>query len=143
MFNKEKDGETHILVSCDGKTELGRALSLYCKRSFKVDHIPFTSFIGYYLWVLTGMDYFKIMHGRPTIKDTMMSDADLLSGRCDLSAVIRDYFNSPENAQVKNQIKESTLPFAYYDVIPTKVETNPLGWYIRSLEDYRQSIKGS
>lgn len=143
MFSKDGDGVTHILVSCDGTTALGKALSLYCKRAFKVDGTPFTSFIGYYMWVLTGMDYFKIMHGRPTIKDTMMSNSDMLSGQCDLTEVINDYFNHPLNASVKQQIRESTLPFVYYDVVPTKTENNPLGWYINALEAYRQSIKGS
>lgn len=53
-YNKATDGEDHINVNLEGKTELGRKLALEYPRNFTKDGKQFKSLYQYWVWLNGG-----------------------------------------------------------------------------------------
>lgn len=114
----DEDGDKHINIWTKGRTALGRKLSNLSRYGFlHEDHGWFECLEGYWYWLVTGCrhEQFKQMHG---------FDAKSIGSKMERIEMpdFQERFKEgmrlrlEQNADIRNELLQSTLPFEHYYV---------------------------
>lgn len=112
----KKDGETHIRISKDAATEMGRKLDPGMRRPFvHPTDGPFESFIGWWLWKCNGgSDVFRKLH-QDNLMMTAMHDNNPSSKDWD-DAVDAIKASILTDKELASDLRNNKLPFYLYSV---------------------------
>lgn len=146
----DSDGETHIWLSHEGKTFLGRSLYIGARRPF-VDPTfgAFESIFAFLVWYDNGQrDSLRDIHHDVMIRSSMAGMYSSTRALSETIEVLRRSILSDQ--ELRTELAQSTLPFATYEYIKlTGRETGstyPLKsreWYVNAIESLRYELKAS
>lgn len=143
-----QDGVTHIWLSPEGNTNLGRALYIGAHRPF-VDPVygRFASIIAFWTWYDSGrQEGLRDIHQDNMIRSSMSGIGDLPGNRAEVMEVLK---RSILNDKVlSDALRASSLPFLTYEVInfqgregPTVYPLHDREWYVVAIEAVRKELQ--
>jgi hypothetical protein len=146
VFDPEQDGETHINVSTNGKTELGRKLAHFAVTPFiHPIYGPFKSMEGFWHFIKCEEkdDNFRTLTAS---RAKAYAKTKKMVWRENFVDVINEanYHKVEQNEDIKRLIIESELPFAYYYMFgPEQLQIFPqqAPWLCAGFDMIRQLMK--
>lgn len=143
------DGVTHINIYSKGQTDLGRALTNFAKIGFNhPQYGKFESLEGYWYWFATG----KVHEVLRDLYGYQAKEAGKKFERFDVPNFEQEmkfamYLKIEQNPELKEQLKNSTLPFAHYyfygSTGNSKIVANDSSkWFVDYIELLRQYAQG-
>lgn len=144
----ENDGVTHIWLSNEGNTNLGRSLYIGAKRPF-VDPVygQFDSIIAFLVWYDNGRrDSLREIHHDVMIRSSMAGMTSTTQALSETVEVLkRSILSDP---LLREELKQSTLPFATYEYVRFGARSEPSvypltdrEWYAAAIEDVRRQLQ--
>lgn len=133
--NPDDDGLTHIRLSPNAKTDLGRMLHIGANRPFNdPEYGQFASIAAFWQWYTNGRsDALRDIHHSNMIRSSMYSSRYVAGAEEETMKVLqRSILNNP---QLKQAVQTNELPFISYDVVDFKkgkrivYVSTVIGWY--------------
>ena len=151
QWHKDPDGDgiTHIWISPNGKTELGRMLYIGSYRPF---HHPrdgyFASIFAYWVWLGSSRkeDSIRDLHHDNSIRSSLAGMQDTQVSRTKICEALN--YSIEQNELIRNLLYQSKLPFAIYEVIEYDPNQKPIAfelpgrdWYVNEIENIRHRLQ--
>lgn len=140
----KQDGVDHIRIHLKGQTELGRQLSEFYIRPFRLPDLgEFNHLIGYSLYLKTGMDISKLRHLPPyeclrLIRQEIPSEWDPKYYERYSRGVIRSLEG---DTKLFSMFTANELPYLVYRNVPGDMDGDPYGWIAMIYNEYTKDLK--
>ncbi|WP_144106718.1 hypothetical protein [Paraburkholderia sp. BCC1886] len=141
----QDDGKTHINISMTGATELGQKLAHFARTPFiHPFYGPFKSMEGFWHYIKSEEpdDNYRTLVGA---RAKAYAKTRKMVWRDGFTEIIieANYHKAIQNADIRQLMSESTLPFQYYYLTPAQVQVFPetAPWLCAGLERVRQCVK--
>jgi hypothetical protein len=145
MIDPTKDGVDHINIYSQGKTSPGRALSNFTRHPTVIEGVTFESLEGYWYWLSTGQKHNDLckLYGAFAKKigksyETVYMDQEKFRDKIKQAMKLK----LEQWPNLRQPLKESTLPFKYYYVFGGKVVDAHYLWIVEEWDRLREELRG-
>lgn len=142
-YNPEKDGIDHINIYSQGRTKLGKWLSNFTYSPISIpEHGQFSSVEGYWYWLRTKDDRFRLLYGYQAKK---LGKTLVLSEACNGNFML--YIKKAIDTKIKSnkvmmkELADSVLPFTHYYVFGEHVVNAGFEWIVEHINTRRNDLK--
>lgn len=140
----KQDGVDHIRIHLKGETELGRKLSEFYIRPFRVPDLgEFNHLIGYSLYLKTGMDISKLRHLPPyeclrlIRKENPVQWDPQYYDRYSRGVIA----SLESDTTLVNMFMANELPYLLYRETPGDLDGDPRGWIAMIYNEYSRDAR--